>query len=474
MSEMKKRSWLDRTFELSEHKTNVRTEILAGLTTFLTMAYILAVNPNILSAAGMDRTAVLVATCLGSCIATAIMAFAANLPFALSAGMGLNAFMAYTVVLGMGMSWQTALFAVFVEGIIFIILTFLKVREAIFSAIPMSLKIAVSVGIGLFICFIGLQNAGIVVANESTLVSMIDFTADFRHTGICALLALVGVLITAVLYICRVRGSILIGIVATWALGIASQAIGLYAPDPEAGFYSVYPSFGITDFTKVSETFGQCFTIDLLKVGILTFVSVVFAFLFVDIFDGIGTLIGGAEQGGLLDKDGNLRNVNQALMADAVGTTAGAICGTSTITTFVESVAGIAAGGRTGLTALTVAVLFAISSFFAPIFTSVPSFATAPALIVVGFLMFRAASKLKLSDESKFMEAIPSYICIIAMPLLYSIAEGIALGVISYVVINIACRIVQHFRPLTFRAIPKVSAMMYGLAVLFVLKYIFL
>lgn len=465
---------MERVFKLREHNTNVRTEILAGITTFLTMAYILAVNPNILSAAGMDRTAVLVATCLGSCIATTIMAFAANLPFALSAGMGLNAFMAYTVVLGMGMTWQTALFAVFVEGLVFIVLTFLRVREAIFNAIPMTLKIAVSVGIGLFICFIGLQNAGIVAANESTLVSIVDFTADFHHGGICALLALIGVIITAILYICNVRGAVLVGILATWVLGIIAQAVGLYVPNPEAGFFSVYPTFGITDFSKVSETFGQCFTVELAKVGILNFISVVLAFLFVDIFDTIGTLIGGAEQGGILGEGGTLKNINQALMADAVGTTAGAVCGTSTITTFVESVAGIAAGGRTGLTALTVAVLFAISAFFAPIFTSVPSFATAPALIVVGFLMFRAAGKLKLSEDHNFMETIPAYICIIAMPLFYSIAEGISLGVISYVLINTACHIVRHFRPTKMRPVPKVSAMMYVLAILFVLKYIFL
>lgn len=464
---------IEKIFKLTAHGTNVRTEIMAGVTTFLTMAYILVVNPNILSAAGMDATAVLVATSLGSAIATAVMAFAANLPFALSAGMGLNAFMAYTVVIGMGMTWQTALFAVFIEGIIFIILTFLKVREAIFNAIPMKLKIAVSVGIGLFICFIGLQNAGIVVASDSTLVTLVDFGADFRHGDICALLALIGVLITAVLYVCKIKGSILIGIVETWILGIIAQATGLYVPNPEAGFFSAYPQVGITDFSKVSETFGQCFTVDLAKVGMMTFVSVVFAFLFVDIFDSIGTLIGGAEQGGLLDENGKLPNVNQALMADAVGTTTGAMLGTSTITTFVESVAGIAAGGRTGLTALTVAVLFAISSFFAPIFTSVPSFATAPALIVVGFLMFRAAGKLLLSDEHNLAETFPAYICIIAMPLFYSIAEGIALGVISYVVINIACRIARRFQP-KMCLVPRCSGMMYGLAILFVLKYIFL
>jgi len=453
---------LEKLFHLSEHQTDVRTEILAGLTTFMTMAYILAVNPSILADAGMDPTGVLVATALGSCIATAIMAFAANLPFALSAGMGLNAFMAYTVVQGMGMTWQVALFAVFVEGLIFLVLTFLKVREAIFNAIPFSLKLAVSAGIGLFICFIGLQNAGIAV-DASTLVTITDFGADFHHAGICALLALVGTIITFVLYIREVRGSIFLGIVITWGLGMLAQLVGLYTPDPAAGFYSAYPSFGVTDFSAVSTTIGQCFHVNLFEVGLLTFATVVFAFLFVDVFDTIGTLIGGAERGGLLDEDGKLPNINRALLADSAGTSLGAFLGTSTITTYVESAAGIAVGGSTGLTALTIAVLFGLSSFFAPIFTSIPSFATTPALIVVGFLMLQSFGELNKLYGKDYTETVPAYICLISMPFFYSIAEGISLGAISYVLINLFCGKKE-----------KLNKMLYILAIVFISKYIFL
>ena len=451
----------EKLFRLKERGTNVKTEIAAGITTFMTMAYILAINPNILSSTGMDATAVLLATCLASFIGTVCMAFMANLPFALSAGMGLNAYMAYTVCGNLGYSWQVALLAVFIEGIIFIILSLTKVREAIFDAIPLSLKRAVSVGIGLFIAFIGLQNAGLAV-DSATLVELVDFRDNFNTTGICALLAVIGLLTMAILYIKRVKGSILIGIFATWILGIICELAGLYVPDADMGAYTLIPSFSMTDFTSISKTFGQCFNVDFDSVGIFNFIVVVFSFLFVDLFDTLGTLIGVSTKAGLLDKDGKLPAIRPALMADAVATTAGAVLGTSTTTTFVESSAGTAAGGRTGLTALTTAVLFLLSMLLAPIFIAIPAFATAPALILVGFLMFSTVSEIKV-DEKNYASAIPAYLCVIAMPLFYSISEGIAIGVISYVVINLACKKYKDINPI-----------MYILSVLFVLKYIFL
>ena len=453
---------LDKVFKLKENNTNVKTEITAGITTFMTMAYILAVNPSILSAAGMDSTAVLLATCIASFIGTACMALMANMPFALSAGMGLNAYFTYTVVLGFGYTWQVALLAVFIEGLIFILLSLTKVREAIFNSIPLSLKHAVSVGIGLFIAFIGLQNAGLSVNNDSTLVSIVSFTDNFTTAGISALLAVIGTFLIAVLYIKKVKGSILIGILATWILGIICQLIGLYVPTPDAGYYSLIPTFAMTDFTKLGETFGQCFNVDLSSVGILNFIIVIFSFLFVDMFDTLGTLIGVSSKAGMLDQNGRLPKIKPALLADAVATTAGAVLGTSTTTTYVESSAGVAEGGRTGLTAMTTAFLFLISMFFAPIFTAIPSFATAPALIIVGFLMFSNITKIKL-DEKNFVSSIPAYLCIIAMPLFYSISEGISIGVISYVVINLICKKGK-----------EVSPVMYVLAALFILKYIFL
>lgn len=453
---------LNKVFKLRENNTNVKTEITAGITTFMTMAYILAVNPSILGQAGMDTTAVLLATCLASFIGTACMALMANMPFALSAGMGLNAFLTYTVVLGYGYSWQVALLAVFIEGIIFILLSLTRVREAIFNAIPLSLKHAVSVGIGLFIAFIGLQNAGLTVGNPSTLVSIVSFTDNFSTAGISALLAIIGTFLMAVLYIKKVKGSILIGILATWILGIICQLTGLYVPDVENGFYSLLPTFAMTDFTKLGETFGQCFNVDFSNVGIFNFVVVVFSFLFVDLFDTLGTLIGVSSKAGMLDEKGRLPKIKPALLADAIATTAGAVLGTSTTTTYVESSAGVAEGGRTGLTAMTTAVLFLVSMLFAPIFTAIPSFATAPALIIVGFLMFSNITQIKLNDKN-FTSAIPAYLCIIAMPLFYSISEGIAIGVISYVVINLICKKAKEINPI-----------MYVLAVLFILKYIFL
>lgn len=453
---------MEKFFKLKENNTTVKTEIAAGVTTFMTMAYILAVNPSILGDAGMDSTAVLLATALTSFLATMLMGLYANLPFALSAGMGLNAYLAYTVVLGQGVSWQTALFAVFIEGLIFIVLSLTNVREAIFNAIPLSLKRAVSVGIGLFIAFIGLQNAGLAV-DSSTLVTITNFTENFSTAGICALLAIVGLLVMAVLYIKNVPGSILVGIVITWLLGMVCQIIGIYVPNPESGFYSLFPAGIVSaDFSALGETFGACFTVDLDAVGIFNFIVIIFSFLFVDLFDTLGTLIGVSTKAGMLDKDGRLPAIRPALMSDAIGTTAGAILGTSTVTTFVESSAGVAAGGKTGLTAITTGGLFLLATLFSPLFTAIPSFATAPALILVGFLMFESITELKFTAEN-LSETIPAYLCILAMPLFYSISEGICFGVISYVVLN----------TVTGKA-KKVAPLMYILAILFVLKYVFL
>ena len=450
----------EKLFKLSANRTTVKTEIMAGITTFMTMAYILAVNPSILGDAGMDPTAVLLATAISSFIGTACMAFMANLPFALSAGMGLNAFLAYTVCATFGYSWQVALLAVFVEGIVFIIMSLTNVREAIFNAIPLNLKRGVSVGIGLFIAFIGLQNSGLCV-DSSTLVTITSFTENFNTHGICALLTLVGLFITAVLYIKNVKGAILLGIIATWGIGMICQVAGIYVPD-NVSFFSLFPSWGITDFSKLGETFGQCFKVDFSSVGLVNFIVIVMSFLFVDLFDTLGTLIGVSTKANMIDKEGRLPGIKPALMADAIGTTVGAVMGTSTVTTFVESASGVAAGGRTGLTALTTGVLFLASTLFAPIFTAIPSFATAPALIMVGFLMVGTVSEIRFELDN-LTEAIPAYLSIIAMPLFYSISEGISFGIISYVLLNVAAGKGKTVKPL-----------MYVLAVLFILKYIFL
>lgn len=452
---------LEKIFKLSANKTDAKTEVLAGITTFMTMAYILAVNPNILSATGMDSGAVFTATALAAFLGTLLMAIFANYPFALAPGMGLNAYFAYTVVIGMGYSWEYALTAVFAEGIVFIVLSLTNVREAIFNAIPLNLKSAVSVGIGLFIAFIGLQNAGLSV-DSSTLVTIISFPENFHTAGICALLALIGLFIMAVLYTYRVKGAILYGILGTWILGMLCQVTGIYTPDVENGFYTLFPTLGITDFSKLGETFGKCFTVDFDAVGIINFIVVIFSFLFVDIFDTLGTLIGVATKADMLDEEGRLPGIRPALMADAIATSFGAVLGTSTTTTFVESASGVAVGGRTGLTALVSALLFLLSTLFAPIFTAIPSFATAPALIMVGFLMVGTVTEIRF-DEDNITEAIPAYLAIIAMPLFYSISEGISMGIISYVLLNVAAGKAK-----------KITPLMYVLAVLFVLKYIFL
>lgn len=456
---------LDKIFHLKENHTDVKTEVMAGITTFMTMAYILAVNPNILSASGMDRGSVFTATALSAFIATCLMALLSNYPFVLAPGMGLNAYFTYTVVLGMGYTWQQALAAVFAEGIIFILLSLTNVREAIFNSIPMNLKHAVSVGIGLFIAFIGLQNAKIVVGNDSTLVSIFSFKSSvaegaFSSQGITVLLALIGILVTAVLLAKDVKGSILWGILITWVLGIICQLTHLYVPNADIGYYSLLPDFsnGIS-VPSMAPTFMK---MDFSIVFSLDFVVIMFAFLFVDMFDTLGTLIGVASKADMLDKDGKLPKIKGALLSDAVGTTVGAVCGTSTVTTFVESASGVAEGGRTGLTSIVAGILFALSLLLSPIFLAIPSFATAPALIVVGYLMLTSVTKIDFSDMT---EAIPCFIAIIAMPFMYSISEGISMGVISYVVINLITGKAKE---------KKISVLMYVLAILFVLKYIFI
>ena len=452
---------LEKVFKLSENKTDAKTEILAGITTFMTMAYILAVNPSILSATGMDSGAVFTATALAAFIGTLLMAIFANYPFALAPGMGLNAYFAYTVVLGMGYSWEYALTAVFAEGIVFILLSATNVREAIFNAIPQNLKAAVSVGIGL-------QNAKIVIGG-STLLQLFSVdkynevngvSASFNDVGITVLLAIIGIIVTGILVVKNIKGNILWGILITWLLGIICQFTGLYVPNADLGFYSLLPDFsnGLS-IPSLSPIFCK---LDFSGIFSLNFIVILFAFLFVDLFDTIGTLIGVSAKADMLDENGKLPRIKGALMADAVATTVGAVIGTSTTTTFVESASGVSEGGRTGLTSVTTAILFGLSLFLSPIFLAIPSFATAPALVIVGLYMLTNVTNIDFNDMS---EAIPCYVCIIAMPFFYSISEGISMGVITYVALNLITGKAKE---------KKVSILMYVLAVLFVLKYVFL
>ena len=459
---------LEKVFKLSENKTDAKTEILAGITTFMTMAYILAVNPSILSATGMDSGAVFTATALAAFIGTLLMAIFANYPFALAPGMGLNAYFAYTVVLGMGYSWEYALTAVFAEGIIFILLSATNVREAIFNAIPQNLKAAVSVGIGLFIAFIGLQNAKIVIGG-STLLQLFSVdkynevngvSASFNDVGITVLLAIIGIIVTGILVVKNIKGNILWGILITWLLGIICQFTGLYVPNADLGFYSLLPNFsnGLS-IPSLSPVFCK---LDFSGIFSLNFIVILFAFLFVDLFDTIGTLIGVSAKADMLDENGKLPRIKGALMADADATTDRAVIGTSTKTTIVESASGVSEGGRTGLTSVTTAILFGLSLFLSPIFLAIPSFATAPALVIVGLYMLTNVTNIDFNDMS---EAIPCYVCIIAMPFFYSISEGISMGVITYVALNLITGKAKE---------KKVSILMYVLAVLFILKYVFL
>ena len=438
-------SFFEKVFKLKENKTDFKTEIIAGFTTFVTLAYILAVNPGILGESGMDRGSVFTATVLASIIATVVMALYANYPFVLSAGMGLNAFFTYAVVIGMGKTWQFALSAVFIEGIIFLLLTFVKAREAIVNCIPVNLKSAVSVGIGLFIAFIGLQGAGIIVKNEATAVSLGSLTSP------SAIVCIFGLLLCVALLIYNVKGAILISVIASTIVGIPLGVTHL----PEGGIMglvSMPPSVAPTAMAFTQVTMQDILSMDMLYC--------VVTFLFVDLFDTIGMLVGTASKVGMLDEKGNLPRASHALLADAIGTTAGAMLGTSTITTFAESAAGISEGGRTGLTGIASSLLFAIALFFAPLFTSIPSAATAPALIMVGLFMLE---NIKNVDFEKYDDALPAFLTMITMPLAYSIGDGVMFGIISYTI----CKMFA-------KKFNEPSIVMYILTVLFILKIIFM
>ena len=428
---------LDKFFKITENKSTLKTQVVSGITTFMTMVYILAVNPSILSAAGMDKDAVFTATALSAVIATLIMALYAKLPFALAPGMGLNAFFAFTVVLGMGYSWEFALTAVFLEGIIFILLTAFNIRELIVNSIPLNLKHAVSVGIGLFIAFIGLKGTGLIVDNPATLVTL----GSMKNPEV--LVGMAGVLIIGVLLTKKIKGAILIGILASTIIGLI---VGVTVIPENFTFVSLPPSIEPIFF---KFDFSQVFTLDML--------IVLFTFLFVDMFDTVGTLVGVSSKSDMLDKDGNVPRVKQALFADAIGTFFGAILGTSTVTTYVESAAGVAEGGKTGMTALTVAGMFALALFFAPIFMIIPAAATAPALIIVGLFMISPIMKIDLTD---FTEAIPAFFTIIMMPLTYSIAEGIVFGMLSFVLLKLLTGRYKEIKPI-----------MVIIAILFIIKF---
>ena len=424
-------------FESGTH--SVKTEVLAGLTTFLTMSYILAVNPQILSDAGMDKGAVFTSTVVTAALATLVMAFYAKIPFALASGMGLNAFFAYTLVLGSGYSWQQALTAVLVEGVIFILLTVFKIREALVNCIPINIRYAISAGIGLFVAFIGLRNGGVVAPNEATLIGLAPWTAS-------SFLALVGVILGGVLMVKNVKGGLFITILAVTIIGIP---LGV----------TVLPE-GFTPVSAPTSIESIAFKLDFSKLleFDVNYIIIVFTLVFMDLFDTLGTLIGASAKAGMVDKDGKINHINQALMADAIGTTCGALLGTSTVTTYVESTTGIAEGGRTGLTSFTVAMFFLVSLFFSPIFLLIPAAATTSALVIVGVMMVETMKNIKMTD---FTEVIPCFITMVMMPFAYSISEGIVLGLLSYVLIKV----------LTGKA-KELSIVMYILAVLFVLKYI--
>lgn len=447
---------MEKFFKLKEHGTNVRTEIIAGITTFLSMAYILAVNPSILSAAGMDQGAVFTATAVSAAFATIIMGVFANYPVALASGMGLNAYFTYSVCLGMGLgdnAWRIALTAVLVEGLVFIVLSAFKFREKIVNGIPENLKYAITAGIGLFITLIGCKGAGIVVPNSSTLVGL----GNFKSATVS--LALIGLIILAVLHHFRVKGAILISILVTWVLGILAELGGWYVVDVEAGVFSNIPSFAnYTPFPSLAPTFFQ-FDFGYAANHIVDFLVVVFAFLFVDLFDTVGTLVGVAAKGNLLDKDGKLPRAGRALMADAIGTVAGACLGTSTVTSYVESSAGVSEGGRTGLTAIVAGVLFLVAIPLYPIFTAIQGFATAPALIFVGLLMMSAVLKIKF--EGDIADAVGAFLAIFMMPFTYSIANGIMFGMLAWVILKL----------LTGKA-KDISPIMYGVGVLFVIRIV--
>lgn len=451
---------LDKFFGLRKHNTDIKTEMIGGITTFITMAYILAVNPQILSATGMDKNAILIATAIAAFVGTFFMALFANYPFALAPGLGLNAYFAYTVCGEMGYGWEIALLAVFVEGILFIALSLLNIREAIIFAIPMQLKSGISVGIGLFITFIGLQNAGLVIRSDATLVTVVNFRQDFQTQGVGALLALVGLFLIILFSVKKIKGSILLGILITWGLGMLCEMIGLYKVNVSTEHFSLFPVWNEFNLGAIKSTFGRCFNVDWRELPVFEFLVIVFSLMFVDLFNTLGAVIGVVKKAKLLDEEGRVPRMKRILLADAVATSAGAILGTSTTTTFVESAAGVSAGARTGLASIFTGLLFLLSIFLAPVFCAIPGFATAPALIYVGFLMVSEIIEIKFDDIT---EAIPAYLCLIGMPLFYSISEGIAFGIISYIVINL----------ITGKR-KKITPLMYILGIVFLMKYIWL
>ena len=433
---------MEKLFKLKQNGTTVRTELIAGITTFLSMVYILAVNPSMLSAAGMEPGAVFTATAVSAFIACAIMAFFANYPIALASGMGLNAYFAYSVCIPMAQAgiqdpWQIALTAVLVEGIVFIILSFFKFRETLVNKVPANLKYGISAGIGLFIVIVGLEGANIIVADPSTLVALGDIATPQ------VALALLGFIIIAILHHYKVSGYILIGIFATWILGMIAQKVGWYQVNVEEGVYSLFPSFSGGMLPAAPNLFK--FDFSYVTNHVMEFVVIVFSFLFVDLFDTVGTVIGVADKGNMLDKDGNLPRVGAALMADAVGTVAGACLGTSTVTSYVESSAGVAQGGRTGLTALTTGVLFLVALVLSPIFLAIPSFATTPALMFVGLLMLSSVKKMTFDGD--IADVVSGFIAIIMMPLTYSIANGIMFGILSWVILKVCTGKVKEIHP---------------------------
>ena len=469
---------LEKFFKLRENGTKVQTEVLAGLITFMTMAYILAVNPDILAVSGMPRGGIFVATVLAATVGSILMGFLSNYPFALAPGLGINAFFSYTVVVGMGYSWQFALLAVFVEGLIFLALSVTSVREKILNSVPTTLKAASAVGIGLFIAFIALQNGKVIVTNDATYLGIVNFhKVDIHTEGVWALLTISGIILTSTMLIKGLKGAMLFGIFGTWLLGILAELAGLYVPNADTGFYSVIPDFShytgdlSIAFREFGITCGALFQVDAWThtvdgdvvgqgfslIKSLDFFVVIFAFFFVDMFDTLGTLIGVSVKGGFLTKEGRLPRASRALSADAIATSAGAIFGTSTTTTFIESAAGVAIGGHTGLTAVSAGVLFLSSIMFAPVFLSIPSFATTPALFLVGFFMMASITKI---DFNKMREAIPAFVCIMLMPLTYSVSNGIMIGIISYTFIHAL-----------IGRIKEVHWLMIVLSFVFILKY---
>ncbi|WP_416187520.1 NCS2 family permease [Clostridium perfringens] len=438
---------------LPENKSEYKREFLAGTTSFLAMAYIIAVNPSILSAAGMPAGAIVTATCISAVIGCLIMGFYAKLPFGLAPGMGLNAFFTFSVVIGMGISWEVALTAVFVEGIIFILLSLFKVREAVVDAIPINLKYAVTAGIGLFIAFIGFNGAGVVIGNTDTMVAM-------GQVGPKMLIAMVGLCIIVILEKKKVKGSMLVGIVVStllaWGYALinteAAASMGIYLPNGIFKFESIAPIAGKVNFSYLTS-----------PQHVFNFITIVFTFLFVDFFDTVGTLIGVASRANMLDKKGRVPNAGKALMTDAIATTAGALLGTSTVTVYVESATGVEEGGRTGLTAITIGALFFVAMFFSPIFVAVPACATAPALIYVGYLMLTSVLKIDFSDIT---DAVPAFLIIALMPLTYSIGDGLTIGVLAYVILNILHNIFTKNK----EDKKELSMVMIVLAIIFVIK----